>query len=342
MNGQPSDNTTLNEYKPRLRTFSQMREEFPERRPESIHGLLRQGEILLANANSKEKKSWLFLALAMSVSFGRLFLDRFQTKQGKVLLLDMELHEEELTSRADLVSRAMFHERLDCEDLFLESLRGRVPSLQGLGKIIEQAGSEFDLILVDCLYRIRGFNESDPEKVKDAFNMFDSFARSAGASIGLVHHNSKGEQSHKSITDLGSGSGVLTRSPDTLLAIRPHQQDGYSVLDFKRRSGIDPESITAQFEFPLWRVEDDLEPVLKAPTRRSDVAQKKRDAEGESKILDSLKRGNDSKNAVRTDTGMGHDRANRLFRKLLDEQKIRITGSKEHRNGSEYDVYQIA
>ena len=262
-------------------------------------------------------------------------------KKGNVLSLDLELHAEELTSRADLVARAMLNEKCDCDGLVLESLRGNVPTLRGLAKIIEQAGDSFDLILIDCTYRIRGFNESDPENVKDAFNIFDSIAEDAGASLAIVHHNTKGDQGHKAVTDLGSGSGVLTRAPDTILAIRPHQQDGFSVLDFKRRSGIDPESITAQFDFPLWRIENDLEPVLKQTMRKSDVAQNKRDEKGMFEILNSMKRGNGSKNAVRTDLGMGNDRANRLFRKLLDEHKIKTTGKKTHRNGSDYDLYEI-
>ena len=42
------------------------------------------------------------------------------------------------------------------------------------------------------------------------------------AAIVLVHHTSKGNQANKSVTDVGSGAGAQSRSPDTHLTLRQH------------------------------------------------------------------------------------------------------------------------
>lgn len=144
------------------------------------------------------------------------------------------------------------------------------------------------------------------------------------------------------MTDLGSGTGVLTRAPDTILAIRPHKEDDYHVLDFVRRSGPDPESFAAQFRFPLWQADDEIEPVIREPTGRAGRKQASRDEQGKSDIKKSIKRGKNSKNAVRSDLGMGLDRLNRLFRQLVDAGEIRVSGISKHRNGTEYETYEIS
>jgi hypothetical protein len=334
------------EYVPRFRSLTERRKQYPDnqpvRRPECIEGLLRDGETLFTTAGTKLKKSWLFMSLAVCKSYGMNWLGKFPMRAGKVLILDNELTQDELDYRADVVDRATTREKRDCDGLVLESLRGHIPTLHGYGKIIEQAGKEFDLILMDCMYRIRGFNESDPENVKEAFNLFDHWAEMSGSSIAVVHHNSKGEQGHKAITDLGSGTGVLTRAPDTVVAIRPHEQDGFSVLDFVRRSGESPESFTAEFQFPLWQAIDGIAPAVKQPMGRGDMKQNARDEDGKRKILDSIKRGNQSRTSIRKDLGMGLDRMNRLFRELLDDEQVKIIGTDTHPKSHEsFDLYDI-
>jgi len=65
------------------------------------------------------------------------------------------------------------------------------------------------------------------------------------------------------ILDVGSGAGAISRAADTHLAIRPHSEDGYVVIDAVTRSGPSPDAVSAKFDFPLWTLSD-LEPELRS------------------------------------------------------------------------------
>lgn len=64
----------------------------------------------------------------------------------------------------------------------------------------------------------------------------------------------------KAVTDVGAGAGSQSRATDTHLVLRPHEEDGCVVLDAAVRSWppIDPAGL--RWTFPLWDVDDTLDP----------------------------------------------------------------------------------
>lgn|GEM_PF-2741289 len=73
---------------------------------------------------------------------------------------------------------------------------------------------------------MRSYGRKCLGRITAIYNLLDGYAQAMKSSIILVHHTSKGNQANKSVTDLGSGAGAQSRSPDTHLTLRQHQEDG--------------------------------------------------------------------------------------------------------------------
>ena len=79
----------------------------PRLRRSVIKGLLREGETGNLIAPPKMGKSWLRDGLAFAVAEGCEWLDTFLCRQGRVLIIDGELHMETLAYRMPMVAEAM-------------------------------------------------------------------------------------------------------------------------------------------------------------------------------------------------------------------------------------------
>jgi hypothetical protein len=90
-----------------------------------------------------------------------------------------------------------------------------------------------------------------------------------GAAFALIHHASKGNQSAKSVTDVGAGAGAQSRATDTHLVLRPHEEKNAVVLDAAARSWPPIAPICLRWEFPLWKPASDLDPTALRPDRPS-------------------------------------------------------------------------
>ena len=214
-------------------------------------------------AAPKTGKSWFVLALALHVATGRDWLGHTCTA-SKVLIIDNELHQETYSQRLGLVMKAMGISRSELRgQLEILPLRGKWTSLEYIGSKAEKFRSKgYKLIIVDAFYRAlpKGTVENDNGAITDIYNMLDRFAQEIGCSFILIHHTSKGNQSQKSITDVGAGAGAQSRAADTHGIIREHKVDGYLVLELVVRSFPKHPPIVLKKEFPLMVPDYEMDP----------------------------------------------------------------------------------
>ena len=246
------------------------------RRPYVIEGLLRVGEVMNVIAAPKVGKSWLVYNLALSTACGREFLGYRANKNLNVLLIDNELHWEELAWRMQQVASHMNASPGD--SLKISCLRGMDISLKGVEKLLDELGADqFDLIIIDALYRVlpAGASENDNAQMTQLYNHLDKIAGKSSSAVICIHHTSKGQQGSKDVTDVGAGAGAISRAADTHLVIRPHREEPYVVIDALTRSGQSPEPIVAELDWPLWLVAEDVLPELKqdAPPSKEEKKQ---------------------------------------------------------------------
>lgn len=239
-------------------------ETYPKRRPAVIEGLLRVGETANIIASTKIGKSWLMYGMAFAVARGELWLSTFNTVKGKVLLIDNELHPETCAHRLRTMANALdlpLGEVMASIDII--NLRGRLLDLHALGLTLRSIErGRYLLVTLDAFYRTLplGINENDNAMMAGMYNLLDSYADSLGAGFALVHHASKGSQSEKAVTDVGSGAGSQSRAADTHLILRPHEEDNVVVLDAAVRSWPPVSPMCLRWSFPRWTNAPDLDP----------------------------------------------------------------------------------
>jgi len=229
-----------------------------------IHGLLRAGETMNVIASPKTGKSWLTLDLALAVATGRPWLGAYPTEAGDVLIIDNELHRETSAHRIPRVAEARgVPMRAVNERIFVDNLRGRLQDIFTLAPYFEALEpGRFKVIVLDAFYRFMpaGGDENDNGTMANIYNVIDRFADRLGCCFVLIHHSTKGSQSSKSVTDVGAGAGAQSRATDTHLVLRPHEEDGVVVLDAAVRSWPPVEPTCLRWAFPVWSVDESLDP----------------------------------------------------------------------------------
>lgn len=231
--------------------------------PIVIAGMLRARQVGMMSANSKAGKSWALLALSCAVASGAEWFGK-KTAQGRCLYINAELSEYDLDSRLSRIVEAM-------------GLPGIPPLLdvwhvRGLhttiGAIIpdiyrhqDRAGPPYALIVPDPLYSFHGDrDENSNSEMAVSMGELSELTERTGAACWISHHFSKGGQAGKDHLDRGSGAGVLSRSPDTIMTLTAHEQEDCYSVETTCRSFSRPDPFVIRWEYPLWTIDESLNP----------------------------------------------------------------------------------
>ena len=180
--------------------------------------------------------------------------------------MDNELHTSTISYRMQKVCQSMSisKEDPDLENLSVNTQRFERHSIPEIVKVAEQIKEQgIDLVIIDALYRAlpSDVDENSNGQITQMYNQIDTFAQKSGAAVILVHHTSKGNQSGKGITDVGSGAGAQSRAPDTHLVLRAHQEKNAVVVGCCVRSFPPVESFCLRKdEHNIWHRADNLSP----------------------------------------------------------------------------------
>jgi hypothetical protein len=295
-----------------------------ELHPGVVNGLLRVGEVANLVSAPKIGKSWLGYSLALSVATGYPWLDRFTTRQGRVLLVDNELPLPVLANRIPRVAAALgvepqkYHPHLD-----VISLRGGLRDIYQIRPMFTRIKpGTYSLVLLDALYRLwpERMSETDNSAVTAVMNCIANYAERMQAAFALVHHSSKGNQAGKSVVDVGSGASAMARAADAHIVLREHAEDGAVVLEAKTRSWESPKPIALRWDFPLWLPDTDLD-----PNELKQAGSTKSKQPGGSEFIDrvyELITVPITKNAIKAALSASGTRVNDAIQSLLEDGKV--------------------
>lgn len=235
----------------------------PTLREPIVDGLFRRGEVVNWIASPKVGKTWMLYTLLVAVCTGSEWLGR-KVAKGRVLLIDNELHPETGLQRLHKVATGVRAD-LGAVDASLRVawLRGASQGLEEIEAAIRaEPRGTYSLIALDAFYRLipKGTDENANGDMVQIYNHLDRIAAASGASIINVHHASKGDQSQKGTTDVGSGAGAISRAVDTHIVYLRHAQEGCVTMRAVCRSFPPPESTVLRVEPPSVRMEPDLDP----------------------------------------------------------------------------------
>tara|TARA_R110002072_G_C7974418_1_gene535196 strand:- start:7227 stop:8663 length:1437 start_codon:yes stop_codon:yes gene_type:complete len=318
--------------------------QYSDLKPVLVDGLIRRGETANVISATKVGKSWLSYDLCLSVATGNAWCGRFTTKQGRVLLIDNELHKETLAYRISKVTRAMGLAPRDYADQFdTLALRGRLKDIFSIRRTIESIPQGYySLIVVDAWYRMipDGVSENGNSEMTQLSNCVDQYAAMTDAAWVPIHHSTKGDQSDKRVTDVGSGAGSMARAADSHIVLREHEAAGHFVLDAAVRSFPPVDPVTLRWEFPRWHVADHVAPKL---ATRQTSRQSAKDKEGIGEIRDALSITDEdqemwlSVSAIRKATSMGLPRVEKLLGVMeTNSEVISQSGTYQNKPTTEY------
>jgi hypothetical protein len=317
-------------------SFGKLIDDNPEMRPVVIDGVLRRGETANVVAAAKAGKSFLAGNLAWCIATGEPWLTHDVTK-GRVLILDNELHPETLASRLLRIALDM---QIDVnefgDEIDVICLRGQNIDIHSLSiRLAAIQPGEYAFVVVDALYRTlpAGTSENDNAQMMAIYNRLDFYAQQWDCAIAVIHHASKGAQGDKSVTDVGSGAGSISRAADTHIILRPHENPELSVLECVTRSFKSPEPVSVRFDWPLWSAVA-VAPEVKRVGRQSQEGQAKADAEATEQLLDKIPVSPKSvqQNKLFEQFPFGVPKCSRLVGKLVQAGDVKI--HRRRRKGS--------
>ena len=214
-------------------------------------------------AAPKTGKSWLVMDLALSVALGKDWIG-FPCEQGKVLIIDNELHPATTAYRfRSMLAKLGIPRSAVNPFIHIENQRGMLETIQSLSAQIEELRKEnYKLVIIDAFYRAvpQGTNENDNGSITALYNLLDRYAGTLNSAFALIHHTSKGNQSQKSVTDVGAGAGAQSRAADTHLVLRPHKEKGVIAVDCAVRSFEPMLPFCLRFDWPVWFRDDSFDP----------------------------------------------------------------------------------
>jgi len=240
--------------------------------PLVIHYLLHQGSKMLLGGNSKGRKTWTLLDLALSVATGSDWWG-FHTRKGCVCYVNLELQ--------SAFFRQRFEKIKETRNLIIEHgaflawhLRGYAKPMRELinDLLIFLQQHRFSLIIIDPIYKTLPAThgaENDSAIITQLLNDIEAIAVETGAAVLFSSHFSKGDQSEKESLDRVSGSGAWARDPDSVLTMTPHEDIDSFTVDATLRNLAPIRPFVVKWDYPLFVRQEEADPdKLKRPKGR--------------------------------------------------------------------------
>lgn len=205
---------------PAINSIHEVLKNPPEKSPEIIEGILRQGHKMMIAGASKAGKSFLLIQLADALATGDTWLGH-ECEKCKVLYLNFEIDDASFYDRVKKIADVKGYAYEDLIGFDVWNLRGFSQDTNKLtNKIINRAkDKDYSVIIIDPLYKFQQGDENSSETIKSFTNAIDRICRELNVAVIYCHHHSKGAQSGKNVADRASGSGVFARDVDALLDI---------------------------------------------------------------------------------------------------------------------------
>jgi hypothetical protein len=300
----------------------------PTLREPIVDGLFRRGEVVNWIASPKVGKTWMLYKLLLSICTGTEWLGR-KVRKGRVLLVDNELHPETGLQRLHKVAQGVGADlRAVDAQMSCAWLRGAYTSLEAIEAAVRsEPRGTFSVIALDAFYRLipKGTDENANGDMVQIYNHLDRIAAASGAAIINVHHASKGDQSQKGTTDVGSGAGAISRAVDTHIVYLRHAEEGCVTMRAVARSFPPPKACVLRVAPPDVVLEDGLDPDdLWTPKKAAQGAKREMTAEEFAAMFVDGKAGKGEVLERAMSHGIPKAKARELLAFAVDSQMVEI------------------
>jgi RecA-family ATPase len=237
--------------------------EDPPLPPLVIWHLLHQGSKMLLGGNSKGRKTWALLDLAISVATGADWWG-FHCRKGPVCYINLEIQPQFFRMRCKKICETK-NVQPEHGMFFHWPLRGHAKPMTELIKdilgFLQQ--HKLSLVIIDPIYKTLppfSGSENDSAMITQLLNEVETITIDTGAAVLFCSHFSKGDQSEKVSMDRVSGSGAWSRDPDTLLTMTAHEENDCFTVDATLRNLAPMKPFVVQWDYPLFMRQDEMNP----------------------------------------------------------------------------------
>jgi hypothetical protein len=230
-----------------------------------IHYLLHQASKMLLGGNSKGRKTWALMDLALSVANGADWWG-FHTRKGCVCYVNLELQPAFFQQRLQKIIETKFAgAAVERGSFFVWHLRGYAKPMQQLisDLLIFLQQHRFTLIIIDPIYKTLPAThgaENDSAIITQLLNDVEAIAVETGAAVLFSSHFSKGDQSEKESIDRVSGSGAWARDPDSVLTMTAHEDLDCFTVEATLRNLAPIKPFVVKWDYPLFTRQDEANP----------------------------------------------------------------------------------
>lgn len=188
-----------------------------------VNGLIDAKNRVAIVGQSKAKKSWFALQLAISLVSGAPFLGMKVSSKKRVLLVNGEIDSAAYKKRLRMMLTGAHVASDELGGLVIANTSEDCTEWN-IGRILMMAKSHHvDVVIVDPFYLLID-DEIDQSKVKECVRLMKRFA-SAGIALVSVFHATKGRIGDKQTIDRIAGSGIFARDCSTLISLCEHANE---------------------------------------------------------------------------------------------------------------------
>jgi hypothetical protein len=296
-----------------------------------IRYLLHEGGKMLLGGNSKGRKTWALMDLAISVATGADWWG-FPTRRGAVCYINLEIQPQFFRMRHKKICEAK-NVQPEHGMLFVWNLRGHAKPMSELIKdllgFLKQY--RFKLVIIDPIYKtlpaFRG-SENDSAMITQLLNEVETIAVETGAAVLFCSHFSKGDQSEKESMDRVSGSGAWARDPDSLLTMTAHEELDCFTVDATLRNLPPIKPIVVKWDYPLFKREEEMNP-NQLKKRKGAVTEKQFTLEELVALLDEPLRAHQYQKRAKEEIGMSSRTFYTIFAEAKKKDLIVETGDRQ-------------
>lgn len=230
-----------------------------------IEGLVECGSFVAVVGPAKAAKSFFALEAATCLATGRDVFGR-KAKRQRVYYANIEVSRKRCKKRLRAICDAFGISPDELRGwLAIDNLRGQTATWEHC--LAEAKRTKAQVVIIDPFYQIFKGKETDEGDCLLAVEEMKRFL-AAGHSLFVVFHAPKGHSGDRQIVDMISGSSVLVRFPENVVAILPHATEKNArVVDCSiLRDYPPPDRFSVKFDNGALVMAPEIEPAL--PTGR--------------------------------------------------------------------------
>jgi hypothetical protein len=202
-----------------------------------VDGALRRGSLILLGGYGSSWKTWLALALVISVASGQPWLGRFDCKQGLATVLDWESGNYELRRRLQRIARGM---KLDTvAGLDFCSMPDAYMATEEFAKRARKLAAKRDLIVIDSLLAASPGAEENDSSMRRGLDQLRLIAEATGCVFLVLVHAKKSSTGpvKPDPREILRGSSAIFDAADTVLVATSAKGKPLRVEQAKSRHG---------------------------------------------------------------------------------------------------------